>query len=287
MVMLDLVAQCWPGPVYAATVDHQLRVESADEAAKVAQFCAVAGISHTILRPEQPITGSLQAAARGVRYGLLREEADRVGAPWIVTAHHADDQLETVLMRLARGSGVDGLAGVRSRNGRVIRPMLGWTKSELLRHCTARGLPFVDDPSNRNADFDRVRMRTALKNFNTIDPLSAVRSAQALADVADAFDWVVAREAENVVVQRSETIELHNANYPAALLRRIVQHCLDQVEPGITPRGTALDRLIQTLQSGGQGMIGNVLCRGGTVWQFIQAPARNGTPVGANGTDYS
>lgn len=287
MAMLDLIAQCWPGPVYAATVDHQLRVESAAEAAMVAAFCADADMRHAILRPEEPITGSVQAAARRARYALLSEEADRVGASWIVTAHHADDQLETVLMRLARGSGVDGLAGVRSRNGRVIRPMLGWTKAELLHHCKMRELPFADDPTNRNADFDRVRMRTALVEFTAIEPLNAVRSAQALADVADALYWVVEREAASVVARREDAIELHAAGYPDALLRRLVQRCLEHIQPGIAPRGAALDRLIDILRSGGQGMIGNILCRGGDVWCFTRAPARHKAKPTAHGTDNS
>lgn len=287
MAMLDLVSRSWPGPVFAATVDHGLRPGSVDEARMVASICADAGLAHSILTPDQPITGSVQAAARAVRYSLLLAEADRIAARWIVTAHHADDQLETLLMRLARGGGVDGLAGIRARNGRIIRPLLGWTKAQLQAHCSRHALPFANDPSNANADFDRVRMRQALAGFDAIDPMQAVRSASALADAADALDWVTEREAQAAIAGDAARVTLYRTDYPAALLRRLVQRCIAQVEPGIVPRGPAMDRLIATLQSGGQAMIGNVLCRGGDAWRFTPAPARKSRSAAPTGTDYS
>lgn len=285
MAMLDMVRRRWAGPVSAATVDHRLRPESADEALMVAAFCADVGIGHRTLLPDAPISGSVQAAARALRYRLLAGEAIRTRAAFIVTAHHADDQLETMLMRLARGSGVDGLAGIRARNGQVIRPLLGFAKAELERYCAHHMVPFVQDPSNTNIDFDRVRMREALKCFKLIDPLQSVRSALALADAAEALDWLAQREASVVVRSGSGEVALTCTAYPAALLRRMVLHCLGQVQPGIAPRGEALDRLIATLQSGGQGMIGDVLCRGGDPWRFLPAPARRSGPGAGNGTE--
>jgi tRNA(Ile)-lysidine synthase len=285
MAMLDMVRRSWAGPVFAATVDHRLRPESADEAAMVAAFCANLAIGHRILTSDTPITGSVQAAARALRYRLLGDEAARVGADFIVTAHHADDQLETLLMRLARGSGVDGLSGVRARNGQVIRPMLGFRKADLERYCTAKAIPFLHDPSNANPDFARVRMREALQRFDLIDPLMAARSASALADAAEALDWIAAREAKSVVQIASGEVTLTCTSYPAGVLRRLVQHCLGEIQPGIAPRGDALDRLIATLQSGGQGMIGEILCRGGAAWHFMPAPARRKGASTANATE--
>lgn len=285
MAMVDLVRRSWAGALFAATVDHQLRPESADEALTVAAYCAGVGVSHKTLLPHSPITGSVQAAARALRYRLLTDEAARTGADFIVTAHHADDQLETVLMRLARGSGVDGLAGVRARNGQVIRPMLGFGKAELEDHCVRHAIPFVRDPSNANRDFDRVRMREALERFDLIDPLQAVRSASALADAAEALDWMTEREAHAVVRVGSDEVTLSCASYPAALLRRLVLRCLAGVQPDIALRGEALDRLIATLQSGGQGMIGDVLCRGGEPWRFVPAPARRDSQATGDATE--
>lgn len=285
MAMLAMVQQRWAGPVCAATVDHRLRSESADEAAMVAAYCAHLGVEHRTLRSETPIVGSVQAGARALRYRLLADEAARSGADYIVTAHHADDQLETMLMRLARGSGVDGLSGVRARNGQVIRPMLGFSKAQLEHYCMAHAVPFLNDPSNANPDFDRVRMREALQRFDLVDPLQAVRSASALADVAEALDWIAAREAASAVRTDCAKVTLACTAYPAALLRRLVQHCLAAVQPGIALRGDALDRLIATLQSGGQAMLGDVLCRGGDSWHFVRAPARRGGQDAGSATE--
>ncbi|AOG00679.1 tRNA(Ile)-lysidine synthetase [Blastomonas sp. RAC04] len=276
MAMLDMVRRGWAGPVSAATVDHRLRPESAGEAAMVADYCASIAVPHVTLCPDAPITGNLQSAARTTRYRLLAQAAARAGAEFIVTAHHADDQLETMLMRLARGSGVDGLAAVRAKNGQVIRPILCLRKAELERYCADQAIPFVRDPSNASPDFDRVRMRAALGQFDVVDPLQAVRSAAALADVSDALDWMVDSEAAQVLHTGPGGASLIRHDYPAALLRRLVQRCLEAVQPGIAPRGEALGRLIDTLNAGGQGMIGDVLCRGGATWHFARAPARRG-----------
>lgn len=284
MALTDLVQRGWLGPVSAATVDHGLRPESADEAKMVARFCASTGMRHAVLRPDQPITGSLQSAARAARYALLAAHADAIGAAFIVTAHHADDQLETMLMRLARGSGVDGLAGVRARNGRIVRPLLGFRKAELVGHCERNAIGFVEDPSNANADFDRVRMRRALQGLDVIDPLMAVRSAGALAEAGEALDWIASREAETAIVGDFNGIRLVQTAFPPALLRRLVLIALDRVQPGIAVRGPALDRLLDTLAGGGQGMIGDVLCgpaADGRGWHLRPAPPRNASNVGS------
>lgn len=275
MAMLDIVRRGWAGQVFAATVDHRLRPESAEEAAMVAGYCAGIGVPHAILHPDGPITGSIQSAARAVRYRLLERESVRCGANSIVTAHHADDQLETVLMRLGRGSGVDGLAGVRVRNGQVVRPLLGLRKADLVRHCATHAIPFVNDPSNANTDFDRVRMRKALEGLELIDPLQAARSAAALAEAVDALDWIVSSEAQTAIISASGTIMLTRTDYPAAVLRRLVLRCLEGVQPGIAPRGDALGRVIEALRRREQAMIGDVLCKGGDVWRFAGAPPRH------------
>lgn len=280
MALLDLVRRSWQGPVCAATVDHGLRPESADEAVMVARHCAGIGLDHASLRPDDPITGSLQSAARKARYALLERHADAMGAQFIVTAHHADDQLETMLMRLARGSGVDGLAGVRARNGRIVRPLLGFRKADLVEHCVRYALPFVQDPSNANADFDRVRMREALQQFDLVDPLMAARSAAALAQASEALDWIVRREANTVLVADQPGMRLLHVDYPPALLRGLLMMALTDVQPEIEVRGPALDRLMQTLADGGQGMIGDVLCApalDGQGWCFRPAPPRGGS----------
>jgi tRNA(Ile)-lysidine synthetase-like protein len=183
MALLWLAVQAFPGRVRAATVDHKLRPEARAEAEMVARWCADNHVPHDILTPLEPIRGSIQSAARAARYALLESRRTEHGIDWIMTAHHADDQLETLLMRMNRSSGVGGLAGVRAVNGYVMRPLLGWRRAELARIADEQGLPHVHDPSNDDTRFDRVEMRQNLAQADWLDPLAAARSAAAVAAV--------------------------------------------------------------------------------------------------------
>ena len=153
--------------IEAATVDHGLRPESANEAKAVGEICARLKVGHRVLqwKGAKP-TSRLQERAREARYRLLVDHARAIGADAIMTAHHADDQAETVLFRLLRGSGVAGLRGmdlVTARDGMTIaRPLIGLKKHDLIDFAKARGAPFVDDPSNADPRFARTRLRTLL-----------------------------------------------------------------------------------------------------------------------------
>jgi tRNA(Ile)-lysidine synthase len=156
------------GPaLIVATVDHGLRPESADEAAFVAREAAALGLPHRTLAwtGEKPRT-RLQEAAREARYRLLVESARQEGASHLATAHTLDDQAETVMMRIARGSGLTGLAGMRAERDldgiRHVRPLLSCPKAALVGLCEREEWPFVTDPSNRNEHFARVRWRRIL-----------------------------------------------------------------------------------------------------------------------------
>ena len=169
---LMLVAQRWRhrrarGPdLVVATVDHGLRPGSRAEAKVVGTLARRLGLSHKILawRGAKPKTG-IEAAARQARYRLLTELARRVGAEAIVTAHTLDDQAETVLMRLAAGSGPAGLAGMRRRDVRdgvvVLRPLLGVRKARLVATLARAGIAWAEDPMNADAAFARPRLRAA------------------------------------------------------------------------------------------------------------------------------
>lgn len=155
------------GSLLALTVDHGLRAESADEAAAVGKAMERLGVPHRILRweGEKPSAG-LQAAARAARHRLLAEACGEAGILHLALAHHRDDQAETVLLRLARGSGIDGLAGMAAVRAdgavRVIRPLLGFSHERLLATCRAEGVDWIEDPSNRNPRFARARLRAAV-----------------------------------------------------------------------------------------------------------------------------
>jgi tRNA(Ile)-lysidine synthase len=180
------------GGLEAATVDHGLRPEAAAEAEDVAQLCASLAIPHATLRSATGVRGSIQAGARALRYALLEEWRDEHRLDFILTAHHADDQAETLLMRLNRASGVAGLAGIRERNRTVLRPLLAWRHTELLAICDAAEIKAVDDPSNRDMRFERVRMRGQLADATWLDAPALARSATLLDQADAALDWAVA-----------------------------------------------------------------------------------------------
>ncbi len=276
LALLLLMHECFADRIYAATVDHRLRHEAAAEAQYVAHICAQRNIPHTTLTPTEPIAGNIQSAARHVRYALLENWADKNQCVYIATAHHADDQLETVLMRLSRGSGVDGLSGIRAVNGRIIRPLLAFTKDELSEICNNAGIIPVQDPSNRDLDFDRVRMRKWLASSpGPLNPLASVRSAAALADASAALDWITHKLAAERIERLSDSIILNPADLPHELLRRLLVHILAVIEPGNNVRGQSIEHSLSGLSSGQTITLGNVLCKGGGLWRFTLAPIRS------------
>lgn len=279
LALLLLAAEAYPGAVAAITVDHGLRPEAADEANHVASICATLDVPHTTQTPAQPITGNIQSAARTARYALMEDWSERENLHWIATAHHADDQLETVLMRLMRGSGIDGLSAIRPVNGKIIRPLLGVRKAELVRHVESCGLKAVADPSNEDDAFDRVRLRTALTHFPDFDPDRLARSLMATRESSQALGWVVEREARNHVKDANGSVTLANIDYPPELLRRLALRCLTRLDPEIQPRGDALQRMVDELSCGKKTRIGSLQCEvvmqsGNPCWRFSPAPPR-------------
>lgn len=278
MALLWLMASLLPGQVKAATVDHGLRQGSAEEARMVAGFCARERIPHTTLTPPTPIKGSLQAAARAERYRLLEQWRADEGLAHILTAHHADDQLETIVMRLNRSSGVGGLAAIRAKNGHILRPLLHWRRDELVRLALDEDLPFVDDPSNADSRFDRARLRHALTSQTVLDVEAAARSADWLAEADDAIDWAVERliaawpDASDIAVIRDE-------GYPPEIFRRVVTQRLRANAAGLPLRGASLDGVVKAMKDGRRAMVGALLIDAvpgleGTIWRISAAPRR-------------
>ena len=260
---------------YAATVDHGLRPESAAEAAHAASICSRLSVSHATLSAAPIAGGNLQANARAVRYRLLAEHSEAIGAHWIATAHHADDQLETMLMRLNRGSGVAGLAAIRAVEGRVVRPLLGWRRAELAAIVAAADIHPVNDPSNRDDRFDRARLRKRLGDIDWLDPLAASRSAAALQDAEAALAWAADRLDPERIRRTPQAAVLDARDLPAELRRRLVIRCLLHVDATASPRGEALTRIIAQLEADERAMLGAVLVTpAGANWTFGKAPAR-------------
>jgi tRNA(Ile)-lysidine synthase len=140
-------------------VDHGLRPDAAGDAEFVRGLAARLALPVDVARVTVAREASLEAAARAARYAALETHADRVGAQRIALGHTADDQAETVLMRMLGGAGVRGLAGIPAVRGRIIRPLLEASRADVLAALQAAGLPWREDPSNRDPKFLRNRIR--------------------------------------------------------------------------------------------------------------------------------
>ena len=169
-----------PPIISVLTVDHGLRVESASETQSVAQWCKALGVRHLVLPwiGEKPTTG-IQAKARGARYELMTKWCIENAVPVLLTAHTADDQNETVTMRQMRTASVRSLAGIwlaREWSGvKILRPVLKMKREELRGYLRVVGQAWLDDPSNENRKFERVRVRQ--DNAGTLKDLGAVAMA--------------------------------------------------------------------------------------------------------------
>ena len=284
LALLLLAAAARPGQVEAATIDHGLRPEARDEAAMVGRVCEQLGVPHAILTArwsEVPET-AIQERARQQRYLLLGYWAEERGLDAIVTAHHAEDQAETLIMRLARGSGVKGLAGMRPRSVspgahvRLARPLLGWRRAELQQVCAAAGVTPATDPSNHDDRFERVRVRRALAALDWLDAGAVAQSAANLADADAALDWAMKEEWVRSVQEKRDHIIYRPSEAPAEIIRRIVSRAIRRLatEGDRDPRGPELTRLVAALSDGGTSTLRGVQCRGGAEWHFEKAPTR-------------
>ncbi len=276
LALLLLCNATRPGLCHAATVDHQLRAESAREAMFVSDICKRLGVPHATLTPDAPISGSIQQAARTERYALLERWADEKDLTAILTAHHADDQAETLLMRLNRGAGIGGMSGVRSTNGRIVRPLLGWRRTNLADIVRIVGLEPVLDPSNEDDRFDRARMRKAIASADWLDPVAMARSAAALSESDAALGWMTDRVFAERTRKSGESLLLCDPlSLPAEVQRRVLIRCINALDADWRVNGPDLQRLAQKLQSGTKASIGRLAV---TVtpdsWVFSPAPPR-------------
>jgi tRNA(Ile)-lysidine synthase len=242
-------------PVAVATVDHGLRPESRAEAETVAAWAAGCGFPHRILvwKGRKPSTG-LQERAREARYRLLAGLAAEFGASHLLTAHTMDDQAETILMRLCRGTGIGGLAGMRVETtmGRVIlaRPLLGVRKDQLVATCRARDWPFLEDASNVDLRFARSRWRKLMPALAaeglTAERLAALGvRAQRTEDALDSRAFAVLEAAGRT--SGKGMVALDGAallREPEAILLRVIAGAIVAVTAARTRR-VRLDRFEQ------------------------------------------
>jgi len=278
LALLLLAHSAFGDRVEAATVDHGLRTASPSEAAHVAGICTRHGIRHETIVLQGLRRGNLSAAAREARYAALTVWVETRKLDWLMTGHHADDQLETFVMRLNRASGVGGLAGVRRRSGRLLRPLLGWRRAELQAIVDASGERAIDDPTNRDDRFDRARLRKMLADADWIDPIAVARSAFALAEADESIDWTVAQLRASRLRQDGGRLTYDARGLPAELRRRALVDCLRTLEPRAAPRGTTIDRALAALAAGKTATLGALRCSSADDrWTLTRLPPRRPT----------
>ncbi len=276
MALLHLAATALPGRIEAATVDHGLRPEAAAEAALVARACAALAVPHAVLRVTLADAASIQAAARRARYDALADWCRDRGLAALATAHHADDQAETLLMRLARGAGLAGLSGIRERRDlggiALVRPLLGWRRAELA--AIVRCVETVSDPSNDDPHYDRTHVRALLAAAGeAIDPLRLAASAAHLADAEAALGWVV-EEAIRSRVDRAEPglVAADLEGLPREIRRRILARLIAESDSPVD--GPTLETAMLRLETGQVATVSGLKLSPGNPILVEKAPHR-------------
>ena len=212
--------------LHAVTVDHQLQSASGAQASRVVVQMKSLGIETTVAKVSVEITEGLEASARKARYAALDLVGDTLNAVAIFLGHTRDDQAESVLLGLARGSGTRSLSGMAPHQGKYIRPLLSITREQTEKLCNEVSLDAWQDPHNKDAEFARVRVRTvAIPTLEkTIGPgisEALARSAELLRHDADALDAWAEREIEHLDLADLECE--HLAHLPRAIRSRIIR----------------------------------------------------------------
>jgi len=298
-VALLLLLQDWAAgagrTLAAATVDHGLRPGSRAEAEGVAALCAARGVAHEVLTwGGWDGRGNLQDRARRARRALLADWARAAGLVGVALAHTQDDQAETFLIRLARGSGVDGLAAmapaVEADGVLWLRPLLGVPRADLRRYLTARGVSWIEDPSNADPDFARTHARAALAPLAAlgIGPARLAATAGALGRARAALEQATAELAHACLVAGpAGDAALDPGPFAAApeeLQLRLLAGALMWVAgASYRPRLESLQAVRAAIDAGrigcGQTLHGCTLrARAGRIW-LRREPARVAPPV--------
>lgn len=290
--------------IHVLTVDHGLRPEAATEACAVAALSGRLGLPCRILTSTAPKpSANRQAAARDLRQRLLLEACAELGAEALVLAHHLDDQAETFLLRLARGSGVYGLAAMPAQGFwqddagtcvTVLRPLLTVSKESLVATCEAAGEAFAEDPSNGDPAYARTRLRTLMPALagEGLDAATLAATAARLASAAAVVDAQV----DAVLASRAVfhpagparlSVEALTSLPRETLLRLFARLLADVGGEAYPPRLVRLEGLVERLAASEQGqatLAGAVVRRRGDALFFWREPGRTGLePVELSG----
>lgn len=280
LALMKLAAEAFAGRAHVLSVDHGLRAEAAAECAFVGRCAAEIGLPHATLRLDLAPGSNMQARARAGRYAAMADWCRANAVPLLLTAHHADDQAETLLMRLARGSGLAGLSGIRAavhmEGVTVLRPLLGWRRAELAAIVVQAGWTPVDDPANRDPAHDRTLARGVLAETDWLAAPRLADAANHLAAAEEALAWAALLAFETRTERTGDALLLDADGLPDELRRRLLQAGLKAF--GAEPEGPALQRLLARLSAGGAGTLGPARAdvRPDGRWRLRPAPPRKG-----------
>jgi len=292
LALLLLAHAALPDAIAVCSINHGLRPEAAGEVALVERIAGERGIPFTQLAVTLA-PGNLQAQARAARYAALAKWAKDKGLGAVATAHHTDDQAETLLMRLNRGSGLSGLAGVRARSTiaeseiALLRPLLSWRKAELAAVVAAAGITPAADPSNTNPAFDRARLRAQLAEADWLDPVALATSAAHLAEGWQALEWYAELDWHEMVMRDDTAPGGLGYTYCANVPRVIAIETICKIIAALGGHATRAEaaRAWDRLWAGENASLGGVLAQAGVervekvgvmmrVWRFRPEPAR-------------
>lgn len=229
--------------LHALTVDHGLRPESAGEAKYVAKILKPFGISHKTLLWDgiKPKT-KIQEAARDARYSLMSEYCSTKKIKFLFVAHHGQDQIETILFRIAKGTGLDGLIGMRPlshlENGlTLVRPLLHLSHHDLCDTLKSKKIDWIEDPSNINERYARVRIRNVIDILENegLTPNRISSLSERVAQSIDLIDYLIDKEYNNIVLYKdAQRIEINYdslLSLPLAGKTRILKHIITSLMP--------------------------------------------------------
>ncbi len=254
--MLKTYANANGVPLYAAHINHSIRGEEADRdenfCRSLAERLGVVFYSIKIDVPQIAIESgeSIETAARRVRYEFFDSLMKKHNIPILATAHNADDNLETIIFNIARGSGLSGISGIpqsrRCNAGMVVRPILGMEKKDIINYCSENGLEFVTDSTNLETEYTRNKIRSVIipvmRQINDGAVTNAYRMSKTLKDdslfIESMVTWFCEELGENCEIEVEKL-----CGSPAAVVNRVLMHLYSHISGGYTLEGTHIDAL--------------------------------------------
>ncbi len=254
--MLKAYADTNGAPLYAAHINHCIRGEEADrDEAFCKHFAEQLGVSFHSVKIDVPRLAresgeSIETAARRARYDYFDTLMKKHGIPILATAHNADDNLETIIFNIARGSGLSGICGIpqtrRTEAGVVVRPVLGMEKKDILAYCASNGLEYVTDSTNLETEYTRNKIRSliipAMRGINEGAVTNAYRMSKTLKDdslfIESMVTWFCEELGENCEIDTEKL-----CGSPAAVVNRVLMHLYSHISGGYTLESTHIEAL--------------------------------------------